>query len=239
MKCNRSLLICCVLALLSAACSGSADLEKSLRSELRDLRGLQAEQSTELSQLREDVRALNGRIEELEYRSQGRTKELERTVELLGSRVPPPAGVPEELLRQDEEAIARISSPAALEFRKGLQLLRTGDFDQARKIFSRFAEENPGTAFSDNALFWSGIAYYKLGYNDQAIIAFSEVFQKYPAEDRVPAALFELAETFARMGSTSDAVATFRKLIDEHPRSPYSVQAKKRIPELERSGRRR
>ncbi|HQH28994.1 MAG TPA: tetratricopeptide repeat protein, partial [Oligoflexia bacterium] len=155
-----------------------------------ELRRIQADHTAALDEIRADLRMLAGKVEQIERQTMGKTKELERSLQRLGTRVPPPPGVPEDLLTQDEEAIAAIAGPAAEMYRQALGFLRGGDIEESRKLFARFVDQNPGTAFTDNALFWLGIACTKLGQYDRAVVAFSEVFQKYPAEDMVPAALY-------------------------------------------------
>lgn len=200
-----------------------------------DLRSLQAQQESSIGQLRSELRSLSGKVEELEHRALGKTAQLEQTIERVSSRVPPPSGVPEELLNADEEQISKISSPAAKNFQNGLKLLRNGEFDAARQAFAKFVEENPDTTFSDNAFFWTGICYDKLGQDDRAIIEFSKVFQRYPAEDCVPAALYFLAQEFIKIHSMEDAFLTFEKLKDEHPESDFAAKAGVRLKEFKKN----
>jgi tol-pal system protein YbgF len=237
--CYRTLAarVCCwllCLALMSAVgCSKRIDdLEQRTDAAIAELRNIQAEHTAALSEVRSDVRTLSGKVEEIQYVSVGKTRELEKSLLRLGTRVPPPPGVPEDLLSQDEEAIARLSGAGAEGYRQALAQLRSGDLEEARKAFSRFVEQNPGTAFTDNALFWLGICFTKLGQYDRAVVAFSDVYQKYPAEDMVPAALFYLSEALVKAGSVKDAELSLQKLIDEHAKSSFAAKARMRLAEL-------
>lgn len=227
------------LLLSLTACSSSKidSLQKQLDADLSDLRQIQAQQTATISEIRNEVRQLSGQVEELQYVSQGKAKELERTLRQLGTRVPPPAGVPEELLTKDEERIASLQGEAADSFKSALNLLRTGDFTTSLDRFTEFIAANPGTAFTDNALFWQGINYVKLGKYDQGIISFSDVFQTYPAEDMVAPALFYLADAFSKKGEIEDAKITLKKLIDEHPKSSFAAKAKSEVRKLSRTRR--
>lgn len=196
------------------------------------MRGIQAEHTAQLSEIRAELRTLGGKLEEIQYVSKGKTLELERTIQQLGSRVPPPAGVPENLLNRDEDKIAAIQGAAAEMYRSALIRLRAGDFESARQQFNDFVSGNPGTAFTDNALFWLGIAYNKLGQRDQAIVAFSDVLSTYPAEDMVAPSMYHLAEVFSLSGSRDDAILTLQRLLDEHPRSQYANSAKQKLKTL-------
>lgn len=210
-------------------------LRDDFKRDLRELRSVQAEHTATLSEVRSQMRQLNGQIEELQFKSQGRARELESTIQKLGSRVPPPPGVPQDLLEADQQRIESSQGEAANLFKNALGQLRAGEFETARDGFSSFAKSNPGTSFTDNALFWAGISSLKLGQNDKAILLFSEVFQTYPAEDMTPASLFYLAEVFQKSGSRDDAILTLEKLVDEHPSSRFAVRAKPRIRSLQSS----
>jgi TolA-binding protein len=206
---------------------------KSMHADIADIRSIQANQSSDLSQIRVELRALTGRLEEIQHTSAGKAQELEQTITQLKSRVPPPSGVPEDLLDRDDERIASITGAAADSLRKGLGQVRAGDFDGAKQTLTDFVQANPGTAFTDNGLFWLGISYDKLGQYDRAIVSFSEVFQKYPAEDMVAPALYFLADSFLKLGSKQDAILTLQKLVDEQPKSPYAAQGREKLQELQ------
>ena len=204
-------------------------LERRMDKELGDLRSMQAEQTVALSEMQQQVRQITGRLDEIQHVSQGRAQALEKSLEQLGNRLPPPSGVPEDLFAQDEDKIGKINGSSAEEYKRALQALRGGDFKASQDAFNTFASANAGTAFTDNALFWAGISAVKQGYYDQAIVSFSEVYQKYPAEDMVAPALYYMGEALFAMGSGNDGVLTFQKLIDEHPDSEYAAKAKSRI----------
>ncbi len=222
---------------LATSCAGERidELERRTDAALAELRSIQAEHSASINEINSELRTLTGKVDETQYVSIGKTRELERNLQRLGSRVPPPPGVPEDLLAADEEAIASISSPAAELYKQALSQLRSGDIEEARREFGKFVEQNPGTSFTDNGLFWLGICYTKLGQYDRAIVAFSDVFLKYPAEDMVPAALYYQAEAFIKGGVPQDATLSLQKLIDEHPRSPFAAKARNRLMEVKKN----
>ena len=222
----------------AVACSDSRivaleETTKKLKSEIADIRNLQAEQTAMLREYGSNMRSLTGRVEEVQHVSTGKTQQLEETISKLKSRVPPPAGVPEDLLNDDDEKIGANTGPAAEQYKQALQLIRTGEFNSALETLSAFITANPGTAFTDNALFWRGISYQHLGKLDQAVSSFSEVYQKYPAEDFVAPSLFYLADTLVKLGSKQDAVLTLQKLLDEHPTAAIASRARVMLSELE------
>lgn len=218
-----------VLLVLCAVSGCGAGLESQMNRNFSEVRSIQAEHTSSIGEMRQEIRELTGRLDELQHQSQGRSRALEKEISKLGSRVPPPSGVPESLLITDEENISRIKGSAAEAYMNSLKYLRTGEFDSAHQFFSNFAKENPGTAFTDNALFWSGISSMKLGRYERSVLEFSEVFQKYPAEDMVAPALYYMAESLFNLGSGNDGVLTLQKLIEEHPKSEYTAKARQRL----------
>lgn len=208
---------------------------RSMRTDISDLRGIQAQHMTSINDMKTDLRQVTGKMDEVQHETTGRTAQLESTLRQVSARVPPPAGVPDDLLAQDEEAISRNSGGAADQFKAGLQQIRQGDFQSAYRTFGEFETQNPNTAFSDNALFWSGIAAERMGQLDRAALALNDTYRKYPAEDRVPAALYYLAEVFLKTNSRDDAVLTLEKVRDDFPRNPYGLRAAGRLEELQPS----
>lgn len=222
---KRYILLFCI-SLLSACSSG---LESRLNRELGEMRSIQAEQTASINEMRHEIRELTGRLDEIQHQTKGRTTALESAIEQLGSRVPPPSGVPVKLLVEDERRIGPIRGNAADLFRNALKYLRTGEFESAHGAFIRFAELNPGTAFTDNAYFWSGISSMMLQKYDRAVGEFSDVFEKYPAEDMVAPSYYFLAESLFHLGMGNDGVLSLQKLVDDFPNSEYAKKAKDRL----------
>jgi hypothetical protein len=88
-------------------CAGGLEGDVArLRASLSDMRSLQAEQGAQLAQLHADVRALQGKQEELEFVNTrhigGEVASLKGELSSLKGRVPPPVGVPARALEQDE-----------------------------------------------------------------------------------------------------------------------------------------
>lgn len=227
---DASLLVCVVGGLGLSGCS-TERLDR-LEAQIRDIRSTQADHSSSIDELRAGINQLSGKVEETRYTAVGKAQELESKLQRFGSRVPPPSGVPVELLEDDEKKISRNSGAAADLFRQGLGLLRSGDLEGAKSIFEQFLSENPDTTYSDNALFWIAICQSKLGQSDRAIVSYSDVVKKFPAEDRAAASLYSLGEEFVKMQSTNDAVLSFQKLVDDYPRSEFAGKSRARLAEL-------
>jgi len=231
-KIRTKIFIASALFLTSCSEARIDQLEMKMTNDLRQMREDIAHQSNQIEELRGEIGAVTGKMEEVQHTSTGRTQEIEENLKRLGSRVPPPPPVPEEILLVDEQMISKQQGPAAELFQSGLKQLREGAFADARDSFLRFVQDNPDTTFTDNAFFWQGISYEGLGQLDRAVAAYSLGFQKFPAEDRVPANLYYLASVFQQMNQTKDAELTFEKLVEEHPKSDFADRAKKKLEQL-------
>lgn len=215
------------------ACAGRLkeleDANTRQTKEINDLRSVTAEHSVSLEQIRNDLRRLSGNVEELDFQARGKTAEIQKALDRFSSRVPPPAGVPEDLLVEDEEAVSSNASQSAAVFKDGLQKVRTGDFDGAISALNKFLEANPATIVSDNAMFWVGICQLKLGQPEKAVVTFSDVFNKFPGEDRAPWSLYYLAEVFEKINQREDAKITLQKLVDDFGGSAAARKAEDKL----------
>ncbi|MDR2338222.1 MAG: tetratricopeptide repeat protein [Deltaproteobacteria bacterium] len=214
------------LLFLQVSCSGQTN---ELNTNLGQLRTVQAEMTTKISDLQSNIDLLTGRVEELEYKLRGQTEQIERKLDFVSSRVPPPEGVPEDLLNSDEEALKLNTGQSATSYKVGLSQIRTGDFEAARQTFLVFIENNPNTAYTDNALFWTGITWELIDNYDRAIVAYNDAYQKFPAEDYAPVAIYQISECFRKMNDTNNMRLMLQKLIDEYPKSKYASLVRERL----------
>lgn len=231
-KCANFTVVKLSLPVVLLAGSCTSGLRREMRNELRNIRSVQAAHTAEIDRINESLRQMSGQIEELQHKVVGTTAKLERSISQVSSRVPPPKGVSAELLNEDDELISRNSGEAAEKFRLGLKFLRSGSFAEAKQVFQEFTEENPGTAFTDNGLFWTGVCFEKQGDFGHALTSYDTLVNKYPAEDRAPYALYRIGEVFLKIGSGNEAKDSFGKLVDEYPRSLAAEKARKRLKEL-------
>ena len=211
------------MLLLPVGCAGQQGTD------LQNMRDVQADLTTQIQELHSELASLSGRVEELEYRLKGQTQQIERKLNLVSSRVPPPEGVPENLLNADEEILKSNTGQSATLYKAGLSQIRTGDIETARNTFSTFVAENPNTAYTDNALFWIGITWEVVGDYNKAIVSYSDTYQRFPAEDYAPIAIFQIAECFNKLGDGKNANLMLQKLIDDYPKSRSAKQASEKL----------
>ena len=233
---KRGLLL--VALSLSSGCATvgvSKDIDRLERS-ITDLRALQSEQTDAVSSLESQVRALSGRLEELEFAQNKRfgsdLSALKEDVSSLRRRVPPPAVVPLPELEADEAWASNLSAESAQVFTDALNLLREAKFADALPLLKSVVENAAATPKAAVPLFWQGVAFDGLSDNRGALKAYSEVVARFPKSNRAPSALFRQSGVFVRLGDKKTATLSLRKLLDDYPKSPEAPRAKDKLKEL-------
>lgn len=218
----------------AVGCGGSVSGEVvRLRASLNDMRSLQAEQGAQLAQLNADVRALQGKQEELEFLSTrhigGEVASLRGEISSLKGRVPPPSGVPGRLLEEDERAAHALPSAVGTRLVEGLRLLREGKFLDAVPVIKTALDAAQDGDGSPQALFWLGVAYDGVRDDRNALFAYNQVVSRFAASPRAPSALLRQAQVFHRLADSKAEEATLEKLQKDFAQSPEARVAKARL----------
>lgn len=226
-----------MVALLTGCASVglNKDMERLERS-INDLRAMQSEQNDVVSALDTEVRALSGRIEELEFAQNKRfgtdLSALKEDISSLRRRVPPPASVPAPELEADEAWASSLPEETAQVFRDALALIREAKFQDSLPLLVSVSEHVATGAKGSVPLFWQGVAYDGLSDNRGALKAYSEVVARYPKSNRAPSSLYRQALVLARLGDKKTASLSLKKLLDDYPKSPEAPMAREKLKEL-------
>jgi len=226
---------------LTFAVSGCVDQSMGPRIDklergLNEVRAINADQTTEISNIQTSMRELLGKVEEMEYsqtnRVGGALTDLQRDLSTLKRRVPPPAIVPAATLEADEAMVDRLPPELGPKLGEALIRIREGKFDQAvpslQEGLSLASEPEFGAIFA----FWLGVALEGAADNNRALAAYSEFSGRFRKNARAPMALLRQAVMLVRMGDKKAGKLTMQKLIAEHPKSPEAIQVRSRIKDL-------
>jgi len=222
-----------------SACVGNAggrvtqDLSR-LERDIADIRAFQAEQTTQIARTESNLRSLVGRLEELEHSRAGsrggqQVEALQRNIEELRKRVPPPKIVPVEALEMDEQMTISMSPQAQPVFSDALLMLRQGQFSRSVALLEEALDANAGHTSSANILFWLGVSHDGLEDHRRAVSAYHDMVSRFPQHQRAPLALLRQADVFNRLGDRSAARLTLQKIEAEFPRSPEAAIARSRL----------
>jgi tol-pal system protein YbgF len=209
--------------------------------------------------LNEDIRALNGRIEELEHllnrqkqmEAEGIKAEEERVEKLAKStktnderiyRIEQylnfePSAQKAPAPKTDEETVAKIIPAGEVKtelsedeiYRMAKQAFDQGDSDGARKKFQELIEKFPKSERADNAQFWIGEIYYREKWYEKAILEYQKVIENYPNGNKVPASLLKQGLAFLNLGDKNNSRLILEELIKKHPKSNEAKIAKDKM----------
>ncbi len=242
MKISKLLLSVILLSLIGCS-TGVPKLQSSVdrvKGELDDVRSIQAEQLTNIEDLRSQIQELRGRLDRVEFSSRPSNPQVSMGGDIPvvspdgGTRVrkPTPAIVPVDLLGEDEDEASTLSAEVGPRFLEGLQLTREGEFSQARSVFEEVLDLIHSEPQAARVIFWLGISAEGLNENARAIKHYAELVTRFPKSIRVPSALYRQASVLIRLGDKVAAGAVFRKLIADYPKSVDAANAKKRLKDI-------
>ena len=235
---------------------------KSREQEERALRNQSAGLRAKVVALDEEIRALNGRIEELEHffnrqkqmgaddikADEKRVEQLADSTKTNNERIlrieqylnleprvqAPPA------TKSAEKTVAKIipagQTPSEFSedeiYRMAKQAFDQGDSDTARKKFKEILEKFPKSERADNAQFWIGEIYYREKWYEKAILEYQKVIENYPKGNKVPASLLKQGLAFLNLGDKNNSRLILEELIKKHPKSNEAKIAKDKVKSL-------
>lgn len=210
-----------------------ADLEDSLS----DLRQFQAEQTTEISSLRDELRKLTGRIDELQYQgarridpTPGFTPSYDPAPNVAAPRLETvPPGVPEAILVEDEGVLSTLPPPVAEPFQQGLRLIRAGSFGESTPYLKRAVDYNYDDKVLPRILFWLGLAEEYSGKLKDAVAIYHDISSRFPKSGRTPSVLLRLGGVFEKLKDRETAKLTYQKLVTQYPNSSAASIARKKL----------
>ena len=218
-----------------------------------------ATNSAEMDQLKEEMRFLNGRLEENSHLLKrsierdstdgtGFSELRERMIRLelrvdrisayLGlepgknDALTAPAGVPQ--IQRPATPIAQPQPEVQLPpdqklYDVNMDIYRKENYEEAIVGFKNFLKKYPKSKLADNAAFWIGESFMALKQYEQAILAFQKVIKKYPRGNKVPNATLRQALAFYELNDKTSAKLLLRKLIKKYPGSNEAKIAKSKL----------
>jgi TolA-binding protein len=236
---KTSLFVLVAFSLLNiSACSVQRldDEMDRLKISLKDVRSQQAEQTTKISALEDEVRKITGNIQEIQYSTDqkiGRSIEnLQGDVSLLRKRVPPPSIVPEAEFAKDEESLAGLPTELSGPVAQGLESLREGNFERALAYWDEALDLGAGTDWESLAMFWRAVTLEGLQRSSDAVQEYLTLVKRFPKYKRAPLALYRQASLLLRLGDKKVARLALTKLMSDYPKSAEAALAHQLIKDI-------
>ena len=213
-----------------------------------------------LDGLREEIRILNGKLEETEYLLTRKIAALEDA----GTKRKDILGKVEERSALNYDCIVDIQQYLNLEssgsgskikavgktdplrqstladsggsedevYALAKQAFDQGDLETAREEFQRIIKKYPKSRHADNAQFWTGETYYREKWYEKAILEYQKVIEKYPKGNKVPASLLKQGLAFLNLGEKANARLILNELVVKHPKSNEAKIARQKLKGL-------
>ena len=119
-------------------------------------------------------------------------------------------------------------SPTKL-YNNALDLIRSGEINNAIPLLQKYVEIYPRTELADNAQYWLGECYYKKRDFKNAINGFKKVLDNYPSGNKIPSALLKLGYSYYELRQIPQALESLQRIINQYPNDPVYSLAQKKI----------
>ena len=196
----------------------------------------------QLQVLQDDVRRLQGIVEEQNYRIERLTKEQrERYIELdqrlVELRQSPGAGAgataaPAPASAQTERGLYNAAYALVKQVTGRPASERKDAYEQALAMFTELIDTYPNGSFTPNAFYWTGEIHVYTDELELARQAFVQVVNLFSDHDKVPDALYKLGVVYHRLGDNASALRYLDRVAAEHPGHTAASLARSYAAEL-------
>lgn len=253
------------LMLVVAAALGAAAPVQAQRQSLADRVGaleqqvnnsqVNADMLQQLQQLRDQMRALQGTIEQLQHENEqlkqrgrdqyldldGRLNRLEGGVPESSTNTETPAAaakqpaatIPERppTVRGDAGSLASAGNERAA-YNAAFDALKAGDYAESAQLFQGFLEIYPNAVYTPNALYWLGESYYATRNFKMAEVQFRDLVARYPTHDKAAGGLLKLGLSQLGEGDGALAEQTLEEVVSRFPGSDAARTAQDRLQSI-------
>ena len=205
-----------------------------------------------LGQLEEQMRALTGKVDELEHQIKTFddkvsmiNKDIDTRFNLLeghavnsepvnvsepASFSAPKANEAPKSVTGDAvkgEVLEPIGSKEVAEvYQNGLNALKANNYKTAEENFSKILNQNPNDKLAGNAQYWLGEVYYAQGNYAKSAVAFAKGYQNYKSGAKGADSLFKLGMSMKLLKKNTDACAAFGGVKAEFPKASADLLTK-------------
>jgi len=222
-----------------------------------------ADAQSRIFELEEQVRRLNGGLEEMGHRFEQMNRELQLFKADMDLRLQDAQGggsASGTATASGGEEVAAGSGPASAEGTLGatpavstpatavlpngtpqvqydfaIDLMKRGQYDQARTAFVEFLRLHPNDTLAGNAQYWLGETYYAQNRHKEAGDAFLTGYTTYSSSNKAPDSLLKLGMSLAALGNKDAACTVWSELGSRFPQASPAVVARNKL-EREKAG---
>jgi tol-pal system protein YbgF len=236
---TQAMIIRTAALVLCIACSACVNLQHQLDRhdrELAQLRAdvarLQAARHSDIEQLRSDMQALSGSVEESTVVQRRAIQQMQERLDTMSAaaRTAPAAAEPADLTTGPAPETPADTEQA--QYDRALQMYYARDYEQSRASFQAFAGQYPGSHLTQNALFWVGMCLFQQKKYQASIAAFEDLIKKFPQGTKVPDSYYWQALAFIELKETLTARILIETLLQSYPTSELAPKAQAKYQEI-------
>jgi len=209
-----------------------------------------------ITALEDQIRQLQGQIEEIGYNQRNLQERLDRLVADVDARLAALEGggaVQAGLATGSEAAAATGDSGGATvlvppdedggtatatgdqvlppgsamdQYNYAFSLLKKADYDDAEKALSAFVEAHPQDPLTGNALYWLGETYYVRADYNRSAVTFLRGYRDFPTGTKAADNLLKLGMSLAKLDKKVEACATFSELGKKFPDASEQIRTR-------------
>ena len=185
--------------------------------------------SSELDKLKEEQRALRGKVEEIEFALDSKRIENQIEAPLLKEKISvestpdlirnnPVKSVENEAKNNFEPKINTELTGEEI-YKNSFALLKAADYENAIIGFRKYLSEYKDGKFADNSMFWIGEAYWVTQEFEKAIGEYVQLTNTYPESQKSSHALLKIGYCYEKLGKTAEAIESLKDLQKKFPNS--------------------
>ena len=230
-----------VLVVTGCASRGSVrrvqDDVEGLRADLADLRQAHETTAADLSNTKDEIRALDARALTLETGIRQSSEEIARLrsrlqatddeLRQMRALATPPAPAPAPVITPARPPRGVPSADAAEQvYTAALATFRSREYGQAVLDFLDFIAKFPRLPLGANAQYWIGEAYYVQRDYRQAMTEFRKVVEAHPTSPKAADALVKVGLCYTNLRDTPRAQQAWQRVVTTYPTTEAAAIAK-------------
>jgi tol-pal system protein YbgF len=208
----------------------------------------------QIQQLRDQVRAQQGTIEDLQHQNDQLKQQMQdQYLDLDGrlNRLEGGAGAPAVAPPAPAKpAAAKAAAPATGEtapavhgdagslaaaadergaYNVAFDALKNGKYDESAQLFQQFLDQYPNGVYAPNALYWLGESYYATRNFQLAEAQFRDLLARYPTHDKASGGMLKLGLSLYGEGKNQPAEQVLQQVITQYPNTDAARVAQDRL----------
>lgn len=191
--------------------------------------------SQSIDDIRTELQLLKGKIEESEFRSQTKARELisEYSKDLLELKADI-RDLKAELktLKVAPKKVLNSKLGEKALYNKAYKLFASKKYKDSILHFDELLRRFPRTRYHENAQYFIADSFYHQNKCEDAILAYEEMLKRHSKSKRKAMVNLKQAECFEKIGAKDDAKYFYKQVIKKYPKSKEARSAKKKLKSL-------